>query len=63
MFRALAPAGTLLGYTKPRLQIAGHIVGGGEAPRPVAHVLAPWPSASAPTSTTILPTCWFSFIS
>ena len=49
--------------TQPRLQIAGHVVGGGEGPRPVAHVLAPWPSASAPTSTTILPTCWFSFIS
>ena len=48
---------------QPRLQIAGHVVGGGEGPRPVAHVLAPWPSASAPTSTTILPTCWFSFIS
>src|SRR4029079_7386349 len=49
--------------TQPRLQIARHVGGGGERTRPVAHVLAPWPSASAPTSTTILPTCWFSFIS
>src|SRR5262249_18479707 len=46
---------------QPRLQVAWDVLSGGERPV-LAHSRRPCPSASAPTSTTIFPTCWFSFI-